>query len=91
LTNDQLQTVIDCCLDAAAQADNNMLLWQKVHQYFAPSFSTGWMCAQKSPIDGLYHVMTECTVMAAAAANHLNNQQNMTKRMYCCRYYTIFE
>lgn len=54
LTSDQLDRVIDFC----SQTDHQSFISQTIRErLFQPKKHTGWMCAQKRPLDGLYQVL----------------------------------
>lgn len=54
LTSDQLDRIIDFCAQTEHQSYISKTLRERL---FEPKKHTGWMCAQKRPLDGLYQVI----------------------------------
>ena len=54
LTTDQLDKIIDFCSNTEKESFVSTTLRKNL---FHPKRHTGWMCAQKRPLDGLYQVM----------------------------------
>jgi hypothetical protein len=56
LTNDQLAEITKFC---GNKKGVSKLSWLFRKYLFEPKKNAGWMCAQKRPIDGLYHVLKQ--------------------------------
>ena len=54
LTTDQLDSIIDFCSYTDQESFISTTLRKNL---FQPKRHTGWMCSQKRPLDGLYHVL----------------------------------
>ena len=54
LTTDQLDSIIDFCSNTDQESFISTTLRKNL---FQPKRHTGWMCSQKRPLDGLYHVL----------------------------------
>lgn len=56
LTTDQLDVIIDFCTKTKDESFISSTLRKRL---FQPKKHTGWMCAQKRPLDGLYRVLQQ--------------------------------
>jgi hypothetical protein len=57
LASDELEEIISFCSEANEEESAVETQFRKM--LFRPKKHTGWMCAQKRPIDGLYYVLTQ--------------------------------
>jgi hypothetical protein len=64
LTSDQLDRIVDFC---ANTKDESFISTTLRKQLFQPKKHTGWMCAQKRPLDGLYQVLKQYRTTGATS------------------------